>query len=611
MSVTRHWLPIVVVALAFLVRIWALDWKPPHFDEGVNGGFVDQMRHVPGYQYNPENFHGPLHFYALFTSTQFFGRGIWSLRLPTVLVGTAAVALVFAFGRYFSKRAVLVAAVAFAISPAMIFYSRYAIHETWLPFFSMLALYGAFGISGGERRMRDLWAVGAGLAGMILTKETYILHFAAAVLAWLVGNWMFPTPKTERTRPSVLYGVDDSPPEPIVEKPAFRREDVLLVGGVCVGVIVALYSGLFFYWPGVGGIYETFIHMVRKGWTSSESGHHKELLYFVKLFGMYEWPALAGLFLAPLYAFRRSLLAGGITAGCGLALAVAGWFWTAGQPVESQPFHAIEPILKTGGVVWSNAVSLGVCLAFAGVCWMVAIPMSCPRMRFLALYGLASLAAYSFVSYKTPWCVIAILWPFWFLLGHLFDRMTFHSDGRLVAALEIVLALPPFIDAHRINFVDPTNGSVKPIEAGAFAVPNEPYIYVQQYRDLEKLTKPVERLIAREPARRVGLTGYIICKSPLPLPWALPELPNVSVQDHEGEIKFGDADFLLVHESRVAEVEAQLLDVYFRSRFRFYTADDDHQLYLRATTFNDFVLEGRVPEFRRRVPMELNESEPQ
>jgi uncharacterized protein (TIGR03663 family) len=603
MSVTRHWLPIVVVALAFLVRVWALGDKPPHFDEGVNGSFVDEMRHIPAYHYDPANFHGPLHFYTLFASTQLFGRGIWALRFPTVLVGTAAVALVFAFGRFFSKRAVFVAAAAFAISPAMIFYSRYAIHETWLPFFSILALYGAFGISTGERRMGDLWAVGAGLAGMVLTKETYILHFAAAALAWQVGRWMFPVPKAERTRPATLFGVDEALPELIVEKPAFRREDVLLVVGVCLGVIVALYSGLFYRWRGVGGIFETFYWMARKGWTGSEDGHHKELLYFVKLFGIYEWPAFAGLALAPLYAFRRSLLAGGITAGCGLLLAVAGWLWTAGQPIDSEPFHSISPVLKFGTVVWSNTVSLGVCLVFAGICWMVALPLKCPRMRFLALYGIASLAAYSFVSYKTPWCVVAVLWPFWFLLGHLFDRMTFHSDGRLVAGLGIILALPPFIDAHRINFVNPTNSTTD-----NFARLAEPYIYVQQSRDLENLTKPLAKLIEREPARR-ALTGYIICKSPQPLPWALPELPHVTIQSHEGDITFGDADFLLVHESRVAEVESQLLDVYFRSRFRFYTLDDNHQLYLRATTFHDFVLEGRVPEFRRRVPMEINEGE--
>ena len=589
MSVVKNWLPILVVALAFLMRVWALEWKPPHFDEGVNGAFVDELRRVPAYRYQPDNFHGPLHFYAMFTSSQFFGRGVWALRLPTVLIGTAAVALVFAFRRYFSARVVLVAAVAMAISPGMIFYSRYAIHETWLPFFTLLAVLGAFGIAGGERRVRDLWSVGAGLAGMVLTKETYVLHFAAAFAAWWVGRWMFPAPPhDERTRPAALFGVEDAAPAEV--RAAFLRSDVVFVVGVCVAVVVALYSGLFLYWRGVAGIFETFVHMAKKGWTASEDGHHKEFLYFVKLLGIYEWPALAGFAITPVFALRRSAWAGGVTLGCGVLLAIGSWFWAAGQPVAVHTYHFIEPVLKTAGVPWTTAMSLGVCLAAIGACWLVAIPLECPRMRFLALYGLASVAAYSFVSYKTPWCVINLLWPFWFLLGHVFDRMTLRSDGRLVVVLGCILAMAPLLDAHRINLVDPT-------------APTEPYIYVQQTRDLELLTIPVAKLLSRDPMRR-NMTGYVICDSPQPLPWALPELPNVTIQSHIGPITFGDADFLLVHESRVEEVESQLLDIYFRSRFRFYIPDDNHQLYLRAATFHDAVEPGRVAEFHRRIPLE-------
>lgn len=583
MSLSKNWLPFLVVALAFLVRVWALEMKPPHFDEGVNGAFVDQLRSVPAYQYRPENFHGPLHFYALFTSTQFFGRCVWALRFPTVLIGAATVALVFAFRRYFSAKLVFVAAVAMAVSPGMIFYSRYAIHETWLPFFTLLAVYGAFGIAGGERRLRDLWCVGAGLAGMVLTKETYVLHFAAAFLAWLAGRWMFPEPPSdERTRPAALFGVEDVAPAEM--KPAFLCSDVMLVVGVCVGVIVAFYSGLFSYWRGVGGIFETFIYMAKKGWTASEEGHHKELLYYVKLFGHYEWPALAGLLMAPALALRRSARAGGIALACGALFLAASWLWTAEQPVTSLN-------VETWDTRWDPALSLGVCLAAVGACWLFAMPLQCPRLRFLALYGLASVAAYSLVSYKTPWCVINLLWPFWFLLGHLFDRMTRYSDGRLVAALGCILAMIPSLDAHRINFVNPTDN-------------NEPYIYVQQTRDLESLTKPVAKLIERDPMQRITMTGFIIYDSPQPLPWALPELKNVTVQSHNEPITFSDADFLLVHESRVDEVESQLLDVYFRSRFRFFGEEENHQLYLRTTTFHDLVESGRVAEFRRRIPLE-------
>ena len=63
-----------IVALAFLVRVWALDFKPAHFDEGVNGAFADSMRATGAYHYDPSNYHGPLHFYVLFTGRKAAGR---------------------------------------------------------------------------------------------------------------------------------------------------------------------------------------------------------------------------------------------------------------------------------------------------------------------------------------------------------------------------------------------------------------------------------------------------------------------------------------------------------------------------------------------------------
>ena len=564
---------IVVVLLALIVRLWMLDWKPPHFDEGVNGAFVDAIRGDPAYRYNPENFHGPLHFYAMFASEQIFGRGVWALRLPTAIIGAATVVLMFAFRRFFSAWVVWVAAIACAISPAMIFYSRYAIHEAWLPFFSMLAIYGAFGIARGERRMGDLWAVGAGLAGMVLTKETYILHFVAAFLAWLFV----------RGRSGEQAGAQSM----------FTRTEIMRVAAVCGAVLLALYSGLFYYWPGVAGILKTFGAMAAKGWSPSEEGHHKELLYFVKLLGRYEWPALAGLAVAPVLALRRSVTIGLSSVVLGLILAIAGWLFTAALPPSERPIQAVGPVLQIAGIPWNAAFSAGVCFVFAGVCAVFASPVKCRLMCFLALYALASVSAYSLVSYKTPWCVMTFLPPLFLVLGHCFERLVRYSHWTVVVLLGFALGAAPAMDSWRINFVNPTS-------------PREPYIYVQQLRDFVKLTGPVERLIERDPSAR-KMTGVIIYESPQPLPWALPDLPNVAVVSHRSQFDIIDADFLLVHESRVEEVESLLLDIYYRSRFRFFSVDDNHRLYLRASVFSSVMESGRVPEFHRRVRLEVGE----
>ena len=78
------WTPWAIVALGALLRLLLLGIKPPHFDEGINGWFVDQMRRTGFYRYDPTNYHGPLHFYILFLAQSLFGRHIWALRLPVV-----------------------------------------------------------------------------------------------------------------------------------------------------------------------------------------------------------------------------------------------------------------------------------------------------------------------------------------------------------------------------------------------------------------------------------------------------------------------------------------------------------------------------------------------
>src|SRR3954470_20237678 len=126
---TLPWAEWLIVLAALLLRLPLLELKPPHFDEGVNGWFVDRMTEQGFYHYDPTNFHGPLHFYVLFIAQTLLGRHVWALRLPVVIFGVAAVVLALGFARFFGKRTCLFAALALALSPAMTFYCRYAIHE--------------------------------------------------------------------------------------------------------------------------------------------------------------------------------------------------------------------------------------------------------------------------------------------------------------------------------------------------------------------------------------------------------------------------------------------------------------------------------------------------
>src|ERR1700722_569816 len=161
MSASSRWISAGILLLALALRVAWLGIKPAHFDEGVNGYFVDQITHQGYYHYDPTIFHGPFHFCVLFVSQTLFGRSLWALRLPLAFVSTGCVGMTLAYRRFFEDRVCQLAALAMAISPGMVFYGRYAIHESWLLLFLMVTAWGLLGLwRDGERR--DLWAVALG-----------------------------------------------------------------------------------------------------------------------------------------------------------------------------------------------------------------------------------------------------------------------------------------------------------------------------------------------------------------------------------------------------------------------------------------------------------------
>ena len=284
------WVPWLILALAAFLRFLLLGIKPPHFDEGINGWFVDQVMKNGFYRYDPTNYHGPLHFYVLLLFESLFGRNVWALRLPVVLVSIACVWLAMKFEPLVGRNVSRIAALAMAVSPGFVFYGRYAIHEVWLQFFSMMFILGLLGL---WRRgtLTYLWYGGMGLTGMILTKETYAIHLACALLA-------IPTL-------AVSYALNRVPDA----KPAKQTWSwidlamIVIAGGFA---IVFFYSGTFLNWSGVKGLYLAF-----KAWTETGAaghGHEKAWDYWLKLMGPtweirradffgYELPMLAGLIL--------------------------------------------------------------------------------------------------------------------------------------------------------------------------------------------------------------------------------------------------------------------------------------------------------------------------
>lgn len=472
-------IPWAIVALALALRLAWLPLRPPHSDEGVNGWFADKVVAENYYRYDPENYHGPLHYYLLALSSLLFGHNLWALRLPTALFGAAAVWLTAGCADALGRRVAWTAALLLATSPAMVLYSRWAIHEIELVFFSLLVLRG-WCRSRAQPNALATWQMGIGAAGALATKEVWVVHAAALVAAWLAWR-------------STRQLLD----EPIVSLPPLPWRRVLVVATTCLALLVLLYSGFGRDSAGLGRFFSPFAiwtHRAMQG-----AGHEKPWHYWLDLFVRYEPAALLGLLAAPLAA-------------------------------------VVAP----------------------------------PPIRLLALYGLGTFAAYSLIHYKTPWCVLELIWPLLFVTASVLDRLASRARPALAAGLTAALALASLAPAVRMSFV-------------RYADPDEPYIYVQTFPAGLEPIRLLERAAERDPTLHQAPI-HVLMKLSWPLPWLLAAYPRTGHWS-VNQLPPGDAAVLFVDEPYRELVEPRLRRRYFVVPFKLSPAHAQAFAYFDAERF--------------------------
>ncbi|MBA3767927.1 MAG: TIGR03663 family protein [Acidobacteria bacterium] len=133
---------VLVLILAAVVRLYALELNPLHHDEGVNGFFLINLINNGIYKYDPANYHGPtLYYVALLVAKVLkrfgFGLSTYGIRLVPVLFGVATVWLVLLLRRRIGMAGSLTGAALVALSPGAVYMSRYFIHESLFVFFTL------------------------------------------------------------------------------------------------------------------------------------------------------------------------------------------------------------------------------------------------------------------------------------------------------------------------------------------------------------------------------------------------------------------------------------------------------------------------------------------
>ena len=351
---------LVILGVAVALRLYALELKPFHHDEGVNGFFLTNLVRRGEYRYDPTNYHGPTLYYFALPLSLLFGLKTYALRLVPVIFGVGTVWLLLCLRRYVGVVGALVAAALVAVSPASVFYSRYFIHETMFVFCALGAVVALvyFFDTG---RAQYLMLAAAALALHTATKETAFITVGVLVLATLVAWWWTDI---MRGRANPLAARSSYGPrreglrETLTRLGGWGRVETLLVFAVAVFLVVNVlfYSSFFRNGKGVSDAFRAL-----QVWTDTGTG--KEV----------HGPAHQH----PWYTYLKWL------------------------------FQEESPLLLLGAVgsalaLWSGRNRFAV---FAGA------------------WAFGTLAAYSLVPYKTPWLVLNFTVPMAIAAGYAVEEL--------------------------------------------------------------------------------------------------------------------------------------------------------------------------------------------
>jgi uncharacterized protein (TIGR03663 family) len=184
---------LALAALAAAFRFPQLAARPMHADEAVHADRLGDLLEQGRYEYSTADYHGPTLYYLALAAARAQGIRHYAdlneitLRAVPAIIGVLLVAAHFLLIPYLGLPAAASAALFTAVSPAMVYYSRYFIHETLLVFFTFGAMLALFGYLRRPSAGRAL-AAGAMFGLMYATKETWIVAAVCMLLAGL-AQW--------------------------------------------------------------------------------------------------------------------------------------------------------------------------------------------------------------------------------------------------------------------------------------------------------------------------------------------------------------------------------------------------------------------------------------
>ncbi len=350
----------LIFLIAVFLRFYQLDLKFFHHDEAIHAWFSYRLLTEGIYTYDPM-YHGPLLYYVTAGMFSIFGDSDLVGRLVPALLGVALVPLLYPIYKlgYFDKKQTLIAALFVAVSPEMVYFSRFLRNDIFILFFTLVLLVALLYYF--EKRETKYALIAGAAVGLGMSSKENM-----PIVVLIFGSYLLYLIGTRR-----------------LELPRRWKTDLLLGALVTVGIMAAFYSS-----------FGAHPEVLADGWLRAiehwAAMHQQQRLggppyFYIIFFLLYEVP----IFIFGLIGVAQFLTGDGRGAR---AVQKIHRFFARKADAAALPPESLDEVAS--GRVFDRREEF---------------------MRFSIYWLVLSIGAYAYIGEKVPWLIIHQLLPLIFV----------------------------------------------------------------------------------------------------------------------------------------------------------------------------------------------------
>ncbi len=502
----------LVLIISIVFRFYDLELKPLHHDEGVNGYFLTELFTKGIYRYDPTNYHGPTLYYIALVFSKLFGLETFAIRASVAIFGVLMVLLVLSLNRYLGRIGSLTAAAFLAVTPGMVYISRYFIHETFFVFCSLVIVLCVLRFLEGNEpstfavlslaiicfvcllpslnaiylfHIQDE-SITTTLKILILAFESVIIYLILkSILDYKDGQLVYPLLIASSL--ALFFATKET---------AFITIGTMLIALLCIWVWRRIYGGM------LGTkILNDDLAAIEFSWTTLKQrirSRNNAFIIFGACFVTFAY--VSAVFFSSFFTYPHGIIGAieaynfwartGVKDHIGETSLYLKWLWKLEYPLVVLTF-------------------LGILIAFLKAKHKFAM--------FVALWAFGLFIAYSLIPYKTPWLILSFLLPMCLISGYAINEIV-RSRLKVFKILGALLFIFAFAiltyNAYDLNFRRYDDDSLT-------------YVYAHTRRPFLEMVRKINYYAEKSGKGRMAAID-IVSPEYWPLPWYLRNYEHTS-----------------------------------------------------------------------------------